>query len=433
MAIDYGKLNFSVSFNPTSAFPIDARCYFESLADAERAAATAEYAGSSNTIYYYGQNIVVVENNTASFYIIQPDGTLGQVGGTVEISDAIFEYNADKELTLLGFENAETGAQLTKSADGTLQWIKPDATTIEGVQTELANLQTTVSNMYTKTQTDTAISTAIANSQHLSRVIVESLDDIDTTAANADTHIYMVSNGLSDYDNKYDEYVIIDGVLEKVGNWSINLENYATLTDLAKKVDKEEGKSLIATTDIEKLAGIEAGAQKNFITSVDNADFTVTNGNLALNPISISKVENLSTLLNNKVDKVEGKGLSTNDFTDTYKNKIDNLPDNLVTVVSELDKVVFGYVNEETTETVIGLDDRVGSLENNFSTINTKVLNLENSVGDLKTSVSNIPNTYVSKTAFKAVVGDIDLLIAQSYNVMNEIDNINTRLSWQDL
>jgi len=77
MAIDYGKLNFSVSFNPTSAFPIDARCYFESLADAERAAATAEYAGSSNTIYYYGQNIVVVENNTASFYIIQPDGTLG--------------------------------------------------------------------------------------------------------------------------------------------------------------------------------------------------------------------------------------------------------------------------------------------------------------------------------------------------------------------
>ena len=25
----------------------------------------------------------------------------------------------------------------------------------------------------------------------------------------------------------------------------------------------------------------------------------------------------------NKVDKVQGKGLSTNDFTDTYKNKLD--------------------------------------------------------------------------------------------------------------
>ena len=28
-----------------------------------------------------------------------------------------------------------------------------------------------------------------------------------------------------------------------------------------------------------------------------------------------------------KVDKVDGKGLSTNDFTDDYKNKIDNLED----------------------------------------------------------------------------------------------------------
>ena len=29
--------------------------------------------------------------------------------------------------------------------------------------------------------------------------------------------------------------------------------------------------------------------------------------------------------LNNKVDKEEGKGLTTNDFTDTYKNKIDSI------------------------------------------------------------------------------------------------------------
>ena len=29
--------------------------------------------------------------------------------------------------------------------------------------------------------------------------------------------------------------------------------------------------------------------------------------------------------LQNKVDKVEGKGLSSNDFTDSYKNKIDNM------------------------------------------------------------------------------------------------------------
>lgn len=32
----------------------------------------------------------------------------------------------------------------------------------------------------------------------------------------------------------------------------------------------------------------------------------------------------IKTLLNNKVDKEEGKVLSTNDFTDEYKNKVDN-------------------------------------------------------------------------------------------------------------
>ena len=41
MALNFGKLNFSTSFNPTSAFPLDARCYFENLASAQAAAATA--------------------------------------------------------------------------------------------------------------------------------------------------------------------------------------------------------------------------------------------------------------------------------------------------------------------------------------------------------------------------------------------------------
>lgn len=35
--------------------------------------------------------------------------------------------------------------------------------------------------------------------------------------------------------------------------------------------------------------------------------------------------EKIDALLNNKVDKVTGKGLSTNDFTNEYKTKLDNL------------------------------------------------------------------------------------------------------------
>lgn len=73
---DFGKLNFAVAFNPTSAFPLDARCYFESLEAAQAAAATAEPAGSTNTVYYYGQKILVYENDKVTWYTIQPGGYL---------------------------------------------------------------------------------------------------------------------------------------------------------------------------------------------------------------------------------------------------------------------------------------------------------------------------------------------------------------------
>ena len=83
---DFGKLNFSTAFNPTSAFPLDARSYFTSLEAAQAAAATAEPAGSTNTVYYYGQKILVYENDTVTWYTIQPDGTLlaEGTGGAVE-------------------------------------------------------------------------------------------------------------------------------------------------------------------------------------------------------------------------------------------------------------------------------------------------------------------------------------------------------------
>lgn len=77
---DFGKLNFSTSFNPTSAFPLDARCYFNSLPLAKAAAATAEEAGSSNTVYYYGMKLLVDDGTTAKWYTIQRDRTLLEDG-----------------------------------------------------------------------------------------------------------------------------------------------------------------------------------------------------------------------------------------------------------------------------------------------------------------------------------------------------------------
>lgn len=81
MALDFGKGNRSIAFDPTSAFPLDTRSYFESLAAAEEAAASAKPAGDTTSVYYFGQTLTVIENGTAKFYIIQTDGTLKELGG----------------------------------------------------------------------------------------------------------------------------------------------------------------------------------------------------------------------------------------------------------------------------------------------------------------------------------------------------------------
>lgn len=87
MALDFGKLNFSTSFNPTSAFPIDARTYFESLESAQQAAATAEEAGSANTTYYYGQILVVNEGGTVGAYQITTEKSLQKLAATTSSGD----------------------------------------------------------------------------------------------------------------------------------------------------------------------------------------------------------------------------------------------------------------------------------------------------------------------------------------------------------
>ena len=144
MALNFGKLDFSVSFNRTSAFPIDAKSYFESYESAVAAAATAEAAGSASTTYYYGQVISVVEGSTATLYTIQPDKTLAKVGADITFNENVFTKDSAGKLDLYGFADAVSGAQLLKGVDGKLSWVKPDTTTVEGLQTAVEGLETTI-------------------------------------------------------------------------------------------------------------------------------------------------------------------------------------------------------------------------------------------------------------------------------------------------
>ena len=108
-------------------------------------------------------------------------------------------------------------------------------------------------------------------------------------------------------------------------------------------VAQVEGKGLstedYTTAEKTKLAGIAEGAEVNvqadWNQSVNSADDYIKNkptlGALAAkDEVAETDLEStLATKINNKVDKEAGKGLSTNDFDNTYKGMLDNLSNDL--------------------------------------------------------------------------------------------------------
>lgn len=86
-----------------------------------------------------------------------------------------------------------------------------------------------------------AISTAIAGADHLQRTVVSGVDAINLTAADAGRYIYLVSkaaDGESDITdgNTYDEYMVINGVPERMGDWKVDLSDYAKTADMLQTI-----------------------------------------------------------------------------------------------------------------------------------------------------------------------------------------------------
>lgn len=109
-----------------------------------------------------------------------------------------------------------------------------------------------------------SIAAAVAAADHLKRKIVTGVDAIDLAADDADQYLYMVPKTGSDADDVYDEYMVLNGTVEHVGNTKVDLSGY---------VQKETGKGLSANdyTDDEKakLAGIEMATDAEVTTMLD--------------------------------------------------------------------------------------------------------------------------------------------------------------------
>ena len=202
-----------------------------------------------------------------------------------------FVTDANGELSIINFADAPSGAQLTTSSDGSLIWVLPDATTVEGLAEAVETLRTDVDNLADKFNdydtsdvVDTKISTALADANHLSYKIVNSTDEIDVNAADASQYIYLVKN-----ENSYDEYMVVNKTLEKVGDWNVALDDYATKSEVA-----------VISTRVDDIASQLNGINSTVstqTTAIANINTSVENLTTQLG-VTNSSVEDLASQLN---------------------------------------------------------------------------------------------------------------------------------------
>lgn len=404
MSMDFGVLDFAVGFNRLTAFPLDSKSYFESYDAAVAAAATAEPAGSTNTAYYYGNPVVVVENNKAKIYQIQPDKTLSGVGEEIVINENVFTKDAEGKLSLYGFATAVAGAQLTVGADGKLSWVKPDTTTVDGLSTKVATLETNIGNLqteidkkansedvynktdidgrlttvteeiakkanaadvYTKDEADLAIDAAVAGASHLTRQIVTAQElaaFIANPATASDNVIYMQKFSSGEGKDNYKEYMRFgtEGSysIELIGDTSVDLTDYAKTADVNTTLE-----SYAKTTVTDNLATQIAANATAISQKADTTVVETLSGKVDKN---IGDITALTEAVNGKANQndltalattVEGHTADLATLTNTVAGKAD------ASAVTELTTKVTKNTNDlaALTTAVDGKVDKVTS------------------------------------------------------------------------
>ena len=258
--------------------------------------------------------------------------------------------------------NAKADASSTDSAISTLETnLSSEASTRSSADTALGNRITTLenagyitkavndlTNYYTKsnTYTKTEVNNLIGNLKTIQISVVSSLPS--TGQSNI---IYLVAHSHGTGDT-YDEYIWVadSSKFEKIGNTDIDLSGYVPTSRTVN------GKALSSNITI---------------VASDISDV-------------YSKTE-VDSIANGKVDKVTGKGLSTNDYTTTEKNKLSGIASGAQVNVIETVKV---------NGTALSVSNKAVDV-----TVPTKVSDLTNDSGFI-TGVTSISN------------GEIDALFA---------------------
>lgn len=170
-----------------------------------------------------------------------------------------------------------------------------------------------------------------------------------------------------------------------------------------QKVDKEEGKGLSANdftnehkqkleglqpTDVSGLlpkGGYDGTGQElkdaidGLQTKIGQVETTLSVDDTAFDTLQeivtqVKSNKNLETLLTGKVNKEEGKGLSTNDFTNELKQKLEQLPYNALDrrEVEAIENRLFNYIERELTDLARRIEEKLRVIDSRLAILEAK-------------------------------------------------------------
>lgn len=145
---------------------------------------------------------------------------------TVKVNGEAQEIAPDKSIDITVPTNNN---QLTNGAGYQNAEQVESAITKKGYQTAAQVESTITAKGY---QTEQQVQTAINAAKHFKREIVESLPEVGTAKEDV---IYLVkSTAATGSNNAYDEYIVIDGKWEKIGDTRVDLTGYLKESDLTE-------------------------------------------------------------------------------------------------------------------------------------------------------------------------------------------------------
>lgn len=248
--------------------------------------------------------------------------------------------------------------------------VNANAEAITALETGKADKATTLSgygiaDAYTKNEADSAIATAVANADHLKREIVDVLPEVSV----ADEHtIYMIPKTTKTGNQQYDEYMLINGEFELIGDSAVDLTNYSTKTEVytAKQeaIDTASadatGKANTALSDAKSYAD---GLSTNYATSAQGAKADTAiqsvvsgtaNGSVSVDGVDVA-VKGLDSAAFAKTTDFDASGTAETKVNELANGAVATNTGNILALQTKVDELASVTYRELTNEEIDAL------------------------------------------------------------------------------